>query len=457
MPYLPHSPDDVERMLRAIGIPDVEALWEQVPPALRLRRPLDLPDGLDDVTLSARMEALAARSRGASLSFLGAGAYDHATHPVVDQILLRSEFLTSYTPYQPEASQGTLQAIFEFQTMVCELLGLDVANASLYDGASAVAEAVLMARRLSGRERVLLSAALPPQVRATVGTYLSGVGPQAASEVPYDPAGGAVDLDALRGAAAGGAACVVLGYPNYFGVPENLEAAARICCDAGAYLVSHTPDPFVLGLLKPPGELDVAIAAAEGQPLGLPLSFGGPGVGLLAARTEFVRQMPGRFVGETVDVHGDRAYVLTLATREQHIRREKATSNVCTNHGLCALAVTIHLSLLGPAGFRRTAERCHSTARRLVAALRADCGIELAFDAPYLHEFAVRRPRGGLAAAAAALERDGIVLGAPLAPDYPELADCRLLAVTERTTDEDCDRLVAALRAALGKAVLPRL
>ncbi|MBI5501454.1 MAG: aminomethyl-transferring glycine dehydrogenase subunit GcvPA [Deltaproteobacteria bacterium] len=449
MPYIPHTPDDVARMLRSIGVPDVEALLEGVPQTLRRRTPLELPEGLDEVALAGRMEALSAGSRGATLSFLGAGAYDHAVHPVVDQLLARSEFLTPYTPYQPEASQGTLQAIFEFQTMIAELFGLDVANASLYDGASAAAEAALMARRLAKRERILLSAALPPQVRRTVRTYTRGAAPELVEEVPFDPATGAVDLARLAAKIGPDVGAVVLGYPNYFGVPEDLDAAAHLCCDAGAYLVSHTPDPTTLGILRSPGAANVAVAVGEGQPLGLPLSFGGPGVGLMAARSEFVRQLPGRLAGETVDNRGQRAFVLTLSTREQHIRREKATSNVCTNQGLCALGVTIHLSLVGPEGFRRVAETCHARARKLAAGLGGIPGVHLAFHAPYAHEFAIRHDRGRLDAAAATLQHDGILLGVPLGPDFPELGDARLLAVTERTRPEDIDRTVDALRRAL--------
>jgi glycine dehydrogenase subunit 1 len=450
VPYVPHTPEDVERMLRAIGVPDVEALLAQIPRPLRVARPLDVPPGLDDLALTARLEALAARSRGAGcLSFLGGGAYDHLVHPVVDQLLLRSEFVTPYTPYQPEASQGTLQAIFEFQTMVGELFGLDVANASLYDGPSAVAEAVLMARRVARREKVLLSAALSPQVRQTVRTYLRGAGPDRLADVPFVAETGAVDLQALRGLLGPDVGCVVLGYPNYFGVPEDLGAAARLCRAAEACLVSFTPDPHALALLEAPGAGGVAAAAGEGQPLGLPLSFGGPGVGLLATRNEFVRQMPGRLVGQTVDARGDRAFVLTLSTREQHIRRERATSNVCTNQGLCALGVTIHLSLLGPHGFRAVAETCHARTRHLVAELSRIPGLRRVFDAPYCHEVAIRHDGARLPQAALALEKEGILLGVPLGPDYPALDGAYLLAVTERISPTDIERLAGALRRAL--------
>jgi glycine dehydrogenase subunit 1 len=449
MPYLPHTREDVARMLGAIGVPDVEALLQSIPQTARRKSPLEIPEGLDEVALAGHLEALAARSQGARLSFLGGGAYDHMVPPVVDQLLARSEFLTPYTPYQPEASQGTLQAVFEFQTVIAELFGLEVANASLYDGPSAVAEAVLMARRLAKRDRILLSAALPPQVRRTVRTYVTGAAPELVEDIPFDPRTGAIDLAALRAKLGPDVGAVALGYPNYFGVPEDLDAAARLCCDAGAYLVSYTPDPFALGLLRSPGEASVAIAVGEGQPLGLPLSFGGPGVGLLAARAEFVRQMPGRLVGETVDARGQRAFVLTLSTREQHIRREKATSNVCTNQGLCALGVTIHLSLLGPGGFRRVAEVCHERARHLAARLGSIPGVRLAFAAPYFHEFAMAHDGGRLSAAATALERDGILLGVPLGPDYPALERAWLVAVTERTSPQDIDRLAEGLRRAL--------
>ena len=449
MPYVPHTREDVARLLQVIGVGDVEALLASIPKELRPKRPLDVPAGLDEVALADHLEALAARSKGAALSFLGGGAYDHAVHPVVDQLLARSEFLTPYTPYQPEASQGTLQAVFEFQTMIAELFGLDVANASLYDGASAAAEAVLMARRLAKRDRILLSAALPPQVRRTVRTYVTGAKPELVEEVPYDRATGAVDLGALKAKLGPDVGAVVLGYPNHFGVPEDLDAAAHLCCDAGAYLVSHTPDPYALGMLRSPGEANVAIAVGEGQPLGLPMSFGGPGVGLMAARGEFVRQMPGRLVGETVDTRGQRAFVLTLSTREQHIRREKATSNVCTNQGLCALGVTIHLSLLGPAGFRRVAQTCHERARYLAAKLAAIPGLRRVFSGPYFHEFVVTHEGGRLRDAAARLERDGILLGVPLGPDDPGLDGAFLVTVTERIQPADVDRLADALRRAL--------
>ena len=449
MPYVPHTREDVARMLQAIGVADVEALLEAIPKSVRRSRPLDLPAGLDEVALAGQLEALAARSAGAKLSFLGGGAYDHLVHPVVDQLLARSELLTPYTPYQPEASQGTLQAIFEFQTMVAELFGLEVANASLYDGASAAAEAVLMARRLARRERILLSAALPPQVKRTIRTYTTSGAPELVEEIPYRAGTGAVDLDALQARLGPDVGAVLLGYPNYFGVPEDLDAAAHLCCDAGAYLVSHTPDPFALGVLRSPGAANVAVAVGEGQPLGLPMSFGGPGVGLIATRAEFVRQIPGRLAGETVDTRGQRAFVLTLSTREQHIRREKATSNVCTNQGLCALGVTMHLSLIGPGGFRRIAETCHARARDLAARLTGLPGVRLAFAAPYFHEFVLQRDGGGLARAAARLEQDGILLGVPLGTDFPELDGAYLVTVTERTQPADGERLAEALRAAL--------
>jgi glycine dehydrogenase subunit 1 len=436
-------------MLRAIGVPDVEALLVGIPKELRLEGALDLPAGLDDVSLMRRLEETAARSRGGRISFLGGGAYRHLVHPVVDQLLTRSEVLTPYTPYQPEASQGTLQAIFEFQTMVSEILGLEVANASMYDGASAAAEAALMARRVTRRERVLLAASLPPQVRATARTYLTGGGGTAVEEIPFDAKRGTIDLAALRGTLGDDAAALVVGYPNYFGIPEDLPALAALCGEKKTLLVTHTGDPFALGMIESPGAAGADIAVAEGQPLGLPVSFGGPGVGLFAARTDHLRQMPGRLCGKTVDGEGRTAFVLTLSTREQHIRREKATSNICTNQGLCALAVTIHLSLCGPGGFETIARKCHARARRLAARLGRVPGVRRVFDAPYFHEIAVRHDGGKLPAAARKLEEDGILLGVPLGVDYPALDGAYLSAVTECTTDDDIERAAEALEKAL--------
>jgi glycine dehydrogenase subunit 1 len=447
--YSPHTPADIDAMLGAIGATAVDDLFARVPASLRARGALRLGAGLSEPELRRQLEALAARNAGALTSavFLGAGAYPHWIPAVVDQILLRSEFATAYTPYQPEVSQGTLQAMFEFQTFTALLLGLDVANASMYDGASATAEAVLMARRvLPGRRIAWLSRALHPHYRATVATYVSGLGDLELRELPLAP-DGRTDLAPLRGAGSD-ALCVVLGYPNVFGILDDVTGAGRMARAVGALTITATAEPLALALARSPGASGADIAVAEGQSFGLPVSYGGPGVGLFAARETHIRSMPGRIVGETVDAQGRRGYVLTLATREQHIRRERATSNICTNQGLCALAVTVHLSLLGRHGLRRLAEvntaAAHDAAVRLAAA-----GVPCRFAGPFFNEFVVRAPEA--VAGWEALAADGVVAGFPLRRWYPELDDALLVCVTERHGVEDVDRLVDALAPAAAR------
>ena len=448
--YSPHTPADVEAMLRAIGATSIDDLFAQVPAGVRARAALGLADGLSEPALRQQLEALAARNTGALVPavFLGAGAYPHWIPAVVDQVLQRSEFATAYTPYQPEVSQGTLQAMFEFQTFSALLLGLDVANASMYDGASATAEAVLMARRvLPGRRTVWLSRALHPHYRATVASYVGGLGDLALRELPF-AADGRTDLGPLR-AAGDDTLCVVLGYPNVFGVFDDVVGAARLARAAGALTITATAEPLALAYARSPGGSGADIAVAEGQSFGLPVSYGGPGVGLFATREAHIRSMPGRIVGETVDTQGRRGYVLTLATREQHIRRERATSNICTNQGLCALAVTVYLSLLGRHGLRRLAEvnaaAAHEVATRLAAA-----GVPQRFDGPFFNEFVVRAPEA--VARWEALAADGIVVGFPLRRWYPELDDALLVCVTEHHRAEDVDRLVGTLAPATAPA-----
>jgi glycine dehydrogenase subunit 1 len=358
-------------------------------------------------------------------------------------VLLRSEFATAYTPYQAEVSQGTLQSIFEFQTFVALLLGLDVANASMYDGASATAEAVLMARRLRpDRHVVWWSRALHPHYRATAATYLRGLDELELREIPVGP-DGRTDLAVLDAALGGEALCVVLGYPNAFGVVEDVPRAAALAHRAGAIAITATAEPLALALLRSPGGCGADIAVAEGQSFGLPVSYGGPGVGLFATREEFLRSMPGRLVGETVDAQGRRGYVLTLATREQHIRRERATSNICTNQGLCALAVTVYLSLLGRHGLRALARANHAAAHATAARLAA-AGVAPRFTAPFFNEFVVVAPDAAERWEALARE-DGLVAGFPLGRWYPELDGCLLVCVTEVHTPEQIDQLVGAL------------
>ncbi len=442
--YTPHTPADIAAMLAVIGVRSLDDLVAQVPEGLRARAGVALPAGLTEPELRERFAALAARSTGdGAASFVGAGAYPHHVPALVNQILLRSEFATAYTPYQPEVSQGTLQAIFEFQTFAALLLGLDVANASMYDGASATAEAVLMARRLlPDRHTVLLARSLHPHYRDVVRTYVRGLRDVTVREVAFGE-DGRLDQAALQAALGDDALCVVLGQPNVFGVVEDLAGCAALVRAAGALLVSATSEALALALLRSPGGCGVDIAVAEGQSFGLPVSYGGPGVGLFATHERHVRAMPGRIVGETVDGEGRRGFVLTLATREQHIRRERATSNICTNQGLCALAVTVYLATLGRHGLGRLARVNYGSAHAAAARLEG-AGVRRRFAAPFFNEFVVRLPDAEARWQALA-ERDGLVAGYPLGRWYPELHDTLLLCVTEAHRDEQLARLVASL------------
>ena len=442
MPYVPHTAGDVASMLEAIGLEHVDDLFRQVPERLRAEATINLPAPLPEPEVRARVEALAAENRTAgTLCFAGGGFYPHWIPEAVDKLMLRGEFATAYTPYQPEVSQGTLQATFEFQSLVAMLFGLEIANGSMYDGASAAAEAVLMAHRvLPDRRRIWVSRAVHPHYRRAITTYTAGLEVEC-RELPI-LSDGRTDLTYLDDGTMREVACVVMGYPNVFGVLEDVGAAAAAAHESGALLVTVTAEPISLGLCRPPGALGADVAVGEGQSLGLPVSYGGPGVGLFAIRERFVRHMPGRLVGATVDAEGRRGYVLTLATREQHIRRERATSNICTNQALCAIGVAIYLSLLGKQGLRELAElnyrRAHKAAARLVAA-----GARLRFSAPFFNEFVIEVPD-----AWARWERmtaEGVMAGFPLAEWYPELQDCLLLAVTEVHRMEQIERLVAGL------------
>jgi glycine dehydrogenase subunit 1 len=444
MRYIPHTPDDVQQMLARIGVSSLEELFVEVPANVRLPRPLDLPPALAEAELVRELKALAAKNAtpASHLSFLGGGAYQHFIPAAVDLLISRSEFYTAYTPYQPEISQGTLQAIFEFQTLVCQLTGMEVANASMYDGASACAEGVLMAVRLTKRRRVLLARTLNPRWRAVIATYCRYLELELV-EVGYG-ADGRTDLDDLAAKLDSDTAAVVAGYPNYFGVIEDLAALARLAREAGARLVTGVAEGVALGLLRSPGELGADIVAGEGQSFGIPVSCGGPYLGFFAARLQDVRAMPGRLVGETVDRDGKRDFVLTLATREQHIRREKATSNICSNQGLCALTATVFLSLLGKQGLRELAQQNLAKAAYARAQLDGIKGISLPFAAPCFNEFVVRcgRPPGAVLAELAARN---ILGGIPLGQDYPELADAFLVCITEQHRRADIDALAAAL------------
>ena len=431
MRFIPHTEADVAAMLEAIGASRLDDLIAHVPARLREQAAIAIDRGRPEQEVAAELAAMARRNRGASefVSFLGGGCYRHYVPAAVRAITARAEFATSYTPYQAEASQGTTQAIFEFQTMMAQLTGLEVANASMYDGASAAAEAILMARRLLPKRGVAaISRALWPDYRATIRTYLSAQHDLELVETAFDAATGATDMAALEKIPPERLLCVVTGYPNVFGVIEPLGRISAAAHRAGALSISVTAEALALGLLKSPGELGVDIAVGEGQSFGIPPQFGGPGVGFMAVRMANVRQMPGRLVGQTRDREGRRAFCLTLATREQHIRRERATSNICTNHSLCALAAAVYLSLMGRRGLRELAARNVELAHEAAARL-ASVGVKQRFRGPFFNEFAVAVPK--LAARIEAAENRGILAGASLGRDYPELDDCLLLSVTE--------------------------
>ena len=448
MTYGPHTGDDRARMLSALGIDSVDALFADIPASVRARG-LDLPPPEPELALSARLESLAARNRVGYASFLGAGVYRHYVPPVVDQMIGRGEFYTAYTPYQPEISQGTLQTIYEYQSMLAELTGLEIVSASHYDGASATAEAALMTVRATRRDRVLVSRAIHRHYLETAETYFEG-GRMRLEEIPTSD-DGTTDLAALErllGDAAAPVAGVMLGQPNAFGILEPMAEAARLAHAAGALFVAVV-EPVSLAVLAPPGAYGADICAGEGQPLGIPPQFGGPYLGILACTNELVRQIPGRLVGRTKDVEGRRAFVMTLRAREQDIRREKAASNICTNQALCALAATVYLAALGPHGLRDVAALGAARAHELEEALAA-AGAPRVHSGPYLNEFAIRVP-DARRAHAELLDR-GILAGLPLAdwyPDDPVLRDALLVCATEVTTQAEIERFASALRGVL--------
>ncbi|MFN2466888.1 MAG: aminomethyl-transferring glycine dehydrogenase subunit GcvPA [Gaiellaceae bacterium] len=441
MGFLSLTERDREEMLQAIGVESVEALFADIPAQVRFPGRLDLEPALSEQELVAHLEQLAARNAhgGVELSFLGAGIYDHYMPAVVDAVLSRGELLTAYTPYQPEMSQGVLQAIFEYQTAICELTGMDVSNASGYDGATVAADACYVAKHATGRSKVVVCETVNPQVRQVVKTYAPGFGLEVV-EVPHR--GGLTDPDDLRRAAQD-AACAIFQQPNFFGCLEPAPELAAAANDGDALAVAHV-DPLSLGLLEAPGNYGCAIAIGEGQGAGNHQSYGGPHYGFLAARSTYIRRMPGRIVGETLDAAGERGYVLTLQTREQHIRREKATSNITTNQTLLALAGLVYLTWLGPQGLRQTGETCLALAEHAKQRLAA-AGFQLLFpEQATFKEFAVRVGRPAEEAIRAARER-GVHPGYALKRDYPGMEDALLVCLTERRTPEDIERLVEAL------------
>ena len=444
MPYILNTTEDQQAMLEAIGAGSIAELFEMVPEDLRLKRELKLPPAMTEMELTAHMAGLARKNSSASdkVCFLGGGSYDHFIPAVVDYVGSRGEFYTSYTPYQAEASQGNLQVFFEYQTLITQLTGMDVSNASLYDGASAAAEAVLMCLAATGRTgRIVLAGSVHPEYRQVVATYLENLD----IEVVTVPATqGTVAPEQLLAAINDRTACVLVQQPNFFGCLEVVAAIGKIAHDAGAMFVVAV-DPISLGLLKRPGEYGADIVVAEGQSLGTPLSYGGPYLGILACREQFVRRMPGRITGQTVDRRGRRCFVLTLQTREQHIRREKATSNICTNQGLFALRATVYLAAMGPKGMREVAELCLQKAHYACDRLAATERLSPAFDRPFFKEFVVRDAAGAVREMLAEAGEAGYFAGIPLEQWYPDLADSLLVTVTEKRTKAEIDGLAACL------------
>ena len=449
MPFIPHTDEDVRAMLGAIGVPDLDALFDEIPAELRGGSLDNVPRGLNELELTRLMRSRAERD-GEYLNFIGAGAYEHHIPAAVWQIATRGEFYSSYTPYQAEASQGTLQLLYEYQTMMASLTALDVTNASLYDGASALAEAVLMAvRAQKGARRVLLPRSVNPVWRRVVRTIVHNQGIEL-TEVAFDRRTGCIPVDALGDASAQGHAALVIAQPNFFGALESVDELVD-WAHAHGLLAIAVVNPTALALLEPPGrwgDRGADIAVGDGQPLGIPLSGGGPYFGFLACREALLRQMPGRIVGRTVDLDGRVGYTLTLQAREQHIRRSKATSNICTNQGLMVVAATIYMALLGPEGLADVARASHRNAVNLRERLLATDGVERMFEGPLFHEFCVRL-RAPVASVLQALEHDGILAGRSLTDLYPELGEALLVCATETKTADDLARYADALSRAL--------
>ncbi len=440
MAYTFNTEDEQREMLKAIGAASVDELFSAIPDSLRLGRPLDLPEALSEIELQQHMSRLAGRNlpAGERVCFLGGGSYDHFVPAVVDAIASRGEFFTSYTPYQPEVSQGNLQATFEYQTLICQLTGMDVSNASLYDGGSAAVEAVLLCMSVTKRPaKVVTVGSVHPEYREIIATYFAQLD---AELVTVGAADGAVCLEELAAAVDDQTACVLLQHPNFFGALEDVEAVAKIAHDQGA-LLALAVDPISLGLLKRPGDLGADVVIAEGQSLGTPMQYGGPYLGIMACREKFVRRLPGRIAGQTVDRHDRRCWVLTLQTREQHIRREKSTSNICTNQGLFALRAAIYLATLGPQGLRETANLCLQKSRYAIEQITADERFELAFARPTFKEFVIRDREGMVDEVISTALDAQILAGVSLGRWYPELDDCLLVSVTEKRTKREIDAL----------------
>jgi glycine dehydrogenase subunit 1 len=450
MAYIANTADDVRKMLGTIGLDSLDALFDMIPPEFRLDRALDVPPALTEFELTAQVGALLAQNDGADRRpcFLGGGSYDHFVPAVVDNLAARGEFYTAYTPYQAEASQGTLQATFEYQTLIAQLTGMDVSNASLYDGGSAAAEAMLMAMTITRKlGRVVVAGTVHPETQQILKTFLANLEPELVIVPAKD---GQVDPEAVAAAITSDTSAVILQQPNFFGNLESIEALVDAAHAKGALAIVSV-DPISLGLLKRPAGYGADIVIAEGQSLGNHLNYGGPFLGILACREEYVRKMPGRVVGQTLDRHGKRCFTLTLQTREQHIRREKATSNICTNQGLLALRASIYLAVVGPTGLRQAAELSTRKAHYAAERLASVPGLSLAFEKPFFKEFVIRStrdPKQVLAEVGKLGYHGGIALGTW----YPELANGILIAVTEKRTKTEIDGLVEAYAKVLARS-----
>jgi glycine dehydrogenase subunit 1 len=445
MRYLPKSPAERKEMLDSIGVASVQELFESIPRQFRLNEPLPLPGPLSEAEIIRYFQDRAAENARGYTSFLGGGVYQHLRSVVTDALVQRGEFLTSYTPYQAEIAQGTLTAIFEFQTLMCQLTGQDVANASMYDGSTALTEAVLMAERLKGRQRVLVARSVHPEYRQVLSTYATNLG-LTIEEIGYTKSG-ELDRTLLFSDKLAQASALVVQSPNYFGVIEKLPNLAEATHSAGALLVTSVTEGVSLGVLQPPAEAD--IVAMEAQALGVPPSYGGPYVGVIATQEKFVRQLPGRLAGQTTDAAGHPGFVLTLATREQHIRREKATSNICTNEALYALVVTMHLCLLGKEGLREMALQNLAKARFALGELETIAGVRRVFSGPVFNEFVIEFPRP-VESINDALLGEKIVGPLALHTRYPELPNCALVCVTETASRKEIERFVSSIRKILG-------
>lgn len=445
MAYLFNTPEDVRQMLDTIGAASIDELFQNIPESMRLNRQLDIPPAMSELELTQHVQQLAAKNQSASNSvcFLGGGAYDHFIPSVVDHLASRGEFYTSYTPYQPEVSQGNLQVMFEYETMICQLTGMDVSNASLYDGASSTVEAVSLALASQPKKkRVVVPGNLHPEYRQVLETYLQW---NDAELVTVPCPDGLLSTELLEDAIDENTGCVVLSQPNFFGIVEDVETAATVAKKAGATVIA-VADMISLGILRSPGDWGADIVVGEGQPLGNPLQYGGPYLGIMACRESFVRRMPGRIAGQTQDRSGNRCWVLTLQTREQHIRREKATSNICTNQGLFALRAAIYLSLQGPEGLKETAEHCAWKSHYLFQQLCEQDRFEPAFsNTSHWREFAIRDKANDVQSLIRTAADRGMMAGLPLGRWFPDMQDCLLIAVTEKRTRRELDQLAQVL------------